>query len=142
MLVLRTNTGFSINKYIVTKNKISMGDPVGHIWIKREFTATCRWPGEQFTLNGVIDMEKEYKDLLLGIANHLIIIQDISILKGRQNTYVKGQQYEEAVNLKQEIEKLIEKLELALSQSRFHPGIQSPSRQPERAIRKRRWRHR
>lgn len=43
-----------------------MGDPIGHIWIKREFTATTRWPGEQFTLDGVIDMEQEYKEALAG----------------------------------------------------------------------------
>ena len=43
-----------------------LGDPVGHVWIKREFTATKLWPGEQFTLKGVIDMEKEYKEALAG----------------------------------------------------------------------------
>lgn len=41
-------------------------DPKGNVLIKRFFQHTTNWPGEQFTLSGIIDMEKEYKDALAG----------------------------------------------------------------------------
>ncbi len=55
-------------------------------------------------------MEKEYKDLLVGIANHLVKLQEITILNGRKNAYVKAQEFDEASILKIETDKLIQEL--------------------------------
>lgn len=42
------------------------GDPIGNVWIAREFKHTTHWPGMQYTLKGHIDLEKEYKEALAG----------------------------------------------------------------------------
>lgn len=34
--------------------------------MKREFKATTMWPDKQYTLNGIVDLEKEYKEALAG----------------------------------------------------------------------------
>lgn len=41
-------------------------DPKGYVFVKREFKATTMWPNEQITLDGVVDLEKEYKEALAG----------------------------------------------------------------------------
>lgn len=48
----------------------------GYVFIKREFTATKIWPSKQFTLNGVIDLEAEYKKALAGKP---AIVMDIAV---------------------------------------------------------------
>jgi len=55
-------------------------------------------------------MEQEYKDLLKGIATHLILLQEITTMNGRRQAYAKNDQMEEALKLKEEQGKLIEKL--------------------------------
>lgn len=41
-------------------------EPKGYIVIRREFVATTMWPNKQFTLDGIIDLETEYKKALAG----------------------------------------------------------------------------
>jgi hypothetical protein len=41
-------------------------EPKGYIFVKREFVATKLWPSPQFTLQGTIDLEFEYKKALGG----------------------------------------------------------------------------
>ena len=53
-----------------------MTDFKGHVLINREIVHTILWPGEQITLHGVVDMEKEYKESLAGA---FVPVMDISV---------------------------------------------------------------
>ncbi len=41
-------------------------DPIGNVWINREFVHTKLWPSVDYTLKGPVDLEKEYKEALAG----------------------------------------------------------------------------
>lgn len=41
-------------------------EPKGYIFVKREFQATTMWPNQQYTLDGIVDLEAEYKKALAG----------------------------------------------------------------------------
>jgi len=41
-------------------------NPQGTALINKELIHTTRWPGHQLTINGVVDMEKQYKEALSG----------------------------------------------------------------------------
>lgn len=49
--------------------------PVGSALIKPAFTATKIWPSPQFTLDGWVDLEKEYKQALSG---KMVTVMEIS----------------------------------------------------------------
>lgn len=53
-----------------------MKDPVGSALLKAEFTATTVWPGEQMTLDGIVDMEANYKS---DLAGKMVSVMEIGI---------------------------------------------------------------
>lgn len=53
-------------------------EPKGYILLNKEFIHTKIWPGVQFSLEGPIDLEKEYKEALSG---QLVIVMDVSVDK-------------------------------------------------------------
>lgn len=50
--------------------------PKGNVLLKTEFTATKLWPPPQFTLSGMVDLEKEYKEALAG---KMVTVMDIAV---------------------------------------------------------------
>jgi hypothetical protein len=51
-------------------------EPKGYILINKEFVATKIWPGEQFTLSGIVDLDKEYKEALAG---RMIMVLEVGV---------------------------------------------------------------
>ena len=50
--------------------------PKGNVLIKSEFVHTKIWPNPQLTMDGMVDMEKEYKEALAG---KMVTVMDIAV---------------------------------------------------------------
>lgn len=51
-------------------------EPKGSVLLKQEFVHTKIWPDPQFTLQGIINLEKEYKEALAG---KMVTVMDIAV---------------------------------------------------------------
>lgn len=51
-------------------------DPKGNVLLKKNLENTKIWPNPLFTLNGYIDLEKEYKEALSG---KICVVMDIGV---------------------------------------------------------------